>query len=591
MKNKFRTTKIAIYSLVGVLIAAILISLGVKNNIEHNIVRKDDGIRVVPYTVGGQIERKDAPLGAAVKYELDIASIDRDTKLVFQSAHSFVEVYIEDELVFEMKTSPVIRTVKTTGGHWNVVEILREDSGKKCTVVFMPVYEGFFEQSPEFMLGSLHAVFVSQLRSSLPELTVTFFVMLVGLVFVFFGLIFSLKTKGMLNFIALGAFAFTLSLWRLTDLTVTTFITDSKNIFIYYVSLTMLMVTMIPFLESVKYRFSQKFRKAFQTLSLLIGITSVVQLLLQIFGVFELREMLTVTHITIISTLILVFACIVIELIKPPKGAKRSFNTALLIIVGICTDLILFYLRDSSAGLVFTLLSISVFVLIEGFRFITKYVDQQNRLVESEIKIAQNEAKLSQNRFTMMMSQIRSHFVFNILNAISGMCKYDPEKADRTIVHFARFLRSNIDIMQNDDLVHFHNALRHLEDYIALEQVRYGDNIEFVTDIQIDDFMLPPLVMQPIVENSIKHGLTPKSGGGTVTLRTREDNNSIYIIIEDDGVGYNNDAQTSEKSVGIQNIMFRLKHMVNGTLKMESIVGIGTKATITIPRKEVDKCG
>ena len=587
MKNKFR---IAVYTLAGILVAVLLASLGVKNNIEHNVVRKNDDICIVPYTAVGQIERADAPLGKAMEYEIDLSSVDKDTTLIFHTSHSFTEVYIDGELIFEMKTSSEIKNIKTTGGHWNTVSIYREDSDKKCTVILMPAYESFLDQTPEFMLGSLHSVFASIFRNSLPELAATFWVMLIGFAFVCFGLIFLIKSKGPENFISLGAFALAVSWWRFTDMSFTTFITDNKNIFIYYISLTMLMLSMIPLLESVKHSFSEKFKKPCQLLSLIIGLTSVAQLALQMLGVFELREILWITHITIILSLLMILICITVDFIKPPEGKKRNINTSLIMIIGIGTDLLLFYVRDSSSGLIFTLLSISVYVLIEGLRFVAKYAEQQNKLAEHEIIIAQNEAKLSQNRFTMMMSQIRSHFVFNILNAISGMCKYDPELADKTIVHFARFLRSNIDIMQNDDLVHFHNALRHIEDYIALEQVRYGDNIRFATDIQTEDFMLPPLVMQPIVENSIKHGLTPKSGGGTVTLRTREDKNNIYIIIEDDGVGYDSNARVSEKSVGMQNIVFRLGHMVNGTLKMESIVGIGTKATIIIPKKEAKKC-
>ena len=279
---------------------------------------------------------------------------------------------------------------------------------------------------------------------------------------------------------------------------------------------------------------------------------------------------------------------LIIQLVKPI--GSRKFNPAFVLILGLGTDLLLFYLRNSSAELILTLLSILIYILIEGVRFVSKYFEQQNKIVENEITIAHNEAKLAESRFTMMMSQIRSHFIFNILNAISGMCKYDPEKADRTIVHFARFLRSNIDIMQNDDLVHFHSALRHLEDYVALEQVRYGDKIQFETDIEEDNFMLPPLVMQPIVENSIKHGLVSKTNGGTIVLRTRKDNDNIYIIIEDDGIGYDDSLIIGEKSIGIQNIKFRLQHMINGNLKIESVVNRGTKSIISLPRREAERC-
>ena len=587
--KKITKIRIITYIVLGVFIAALLIGLGIKSNLSTNEARYWKGTQNVVCANVSRIEREDAPLGVAVKYDLDLHSMNTDTKLIFNSSHSFVEVYVEDELVYSLKNSDEIKTVETPGGNWNIVPLYREDSQKNCTVVLMPVYESFLEQTLDFKTGSVHAVFVSLLMENLPEIFVTALVMFIGLAFLCFGLYFAIKTKKMIKLLPLGAFAISVSLWRFCDFTFTTLISGGKSIFIYYVSLTMLMITMIPLLETVKQSFSKKMAKAFDALALIIGVAGIAQLILQVFNVSDLRQMLSLTHLTIIASLVLIFVALVIQLIRP--DGKRTLNHIFIVILGIGTDLLLFYLRSSSAGLVFTLLSILIFVLIEGTQFIKKYLEQQNRLVESEIKIAYNEAKLAESRFTMMMSQIRSHFVFNILNAISGMCKYDPEKADKTIVHFARFLRSNIDIMQNEDLVHFHNALRHLEDYVALEQVRYGDKIRFETDIEEDDFVLPPLVMQPVVENSIKHGLVGKPTGGTITLRTRKDADNIYIIIEDDGIGYDDSREISEKSIGIQNIRFRLRHMINGELKIESIVNIGTKTTITIPRKEADRCG
>lgn len=586
--KKFEKIRLITYGIVGLLIAVLLTGLGVKSNIEYTEERVWKDTQSVVYTNLGQIERSDAPLGVGVQYELHLDNLDSDTKLIFHASHCFVEVYIEDELVYSMKSSDKINTVETTGGTWNIIPIFREDSGKTCTVVLMPAYESFLNQTPSFMTGSVHAVFTSLFMSNLPEILVTILVMFIGFIFICFGLIFSVKAKAKLNILTLGFFAFVVSLWRFCDFNFITLISGDKNIFIYYISITMLMISAIPLLEAVKHSFHGKAQKAFDVLSLIIGITSIVQLVLQLLDITDMREILILTHLIILASLVLILACLIMQLIRP--AVKRSFNPAFLIILGIGTDLLLFYIKDSSDGLIFTLLSILVFVLIEGMQFVAQYIEQQNRLIESEITIAHNEAKLAENRFTMMMSQIRSHFVFNILNAISGMCKYDPEKADKTIVHFARFLRSNIDIMQNDDLVHFHNALHHLEDYIALEQVRYGDKIQFETDIEVDNFMLPPLVIQPVVENSIKHGLVSKPSGGTITLRTRKDENNIYIIIEDDGIGYDSSMEISEKSIGLQNIKFRLSHMVNGSLNAQSIVNIGTKTTITIPRKEAEKC-
>lgn len=172
-----------------------------------------------------------------------------------------------------------------------------------------------------------------------------------------------------------------------------------------------------------------------------------------------------------------------------------------------------------------------------------------------------------------------------MLNAISGLCKYDPEKADETVVRFARYLRNNINVMEKNGNIPFRTDLQQLEDYVALEQVRFGDKIELYTDIEYDDFMIPQLILQPVVENAIKHGLSKKQGVGSIILRTRDEGNQIVIIVEDDGVGFDMEELKKETSVGIRNIRFRLEHLVGGKMNMLSEIGKGTTVTITIPKE------
>lgn len=166
------------------------------------------------------------------------------------------------------------------------------------------------------------------------------------------------------------------------------------------------------------------------------------------------------------------------------------------------------------------------------------------------------------------------------------MCKYAPEKADDTIVRFSRYLRNNIDIMEKDGNIPFETDLHQLEDYVALEQVRFGDKIEFFTDVETVDFMIPPLILQPVVENAIKHGISKKQGDGIIILRTRDDKENIVITVEDDGIGFDMTELNKEHSVGIRNIRFRLQHLVNGTLDIKSQVNKGTTVTITIPKEK-----
>lgn len=130
--------------------------------------------------------------------------------------------------------------------------------------------------------------------------------------------------------------------------------------------------------------------------------------------------------------------------------------------IGAVADLMMYYFADSSSKIVFTLVAILCYSSLEGIGLMFTYIEQKNTLEEMK-------TQLTLSRVAIMMSRIRSHFVFNVLNAISGMCKYDPQMADDTVVRFARYLRSNIDIMEKDGNIPFVTDLRQLKDYVALE--------------------------------------------------------------------------------------------------------------------------
>lgn len=191
--------------------------------------------------------------------------------------------------------------------------------------------------------------------------------------------------------------------------------------------------------------------------------------------------------------------------------------------------------------------------------------------------------ELKNSRVVLAMSQIRTHFIFNVLNAISGMCMYDPAEANRTVIHFAKYLRGNIDILRDDELILFEKEMEHLENYIALEKVRFEEKIRFEKELETEVFLIPPLVLQPIVENAIKHGLLRTKNGGCVQLKTRREDDQIIIEIKDDGAGFDVHEPVREGAVGINNVKFRLEYMIGGKLEIESEPGKGTTITIRMP--------
>ena len=191
--------------------------------------------------------------------------------------------------------------------------------------------------------------------------------------------------------------------------------------------------------------------------------------------------------------------------------------------------------------------------------------------------------ELHNSRIVLAMSQIRTHFVFNVLNAISSLCKSDPEQADIEIVRFSRYLRKNIDIMREDRPMPFENELEHMHNYVDLEQLRFGDKIILDEHFEYVDFLIPSLVIQPLVENAIKHGLLPKVEGGIIRVSTSRRGDHVLIEIADDGIGFDTTEKIAKTSVGLSNVRFRVEKMMNGRMQVESTPGVGTLVRLWLP--------
>lgn len=278
---------------------------------------------------------------------------------------------------------------------------------------------------------------------------------------------------------------------------------------------------------------------------------------------------------------LLLFICCMYEIRCRMAGKSRMLYSYMVFLAVIFIDCVNVFFDWWPYGIL-SKFTFGVLLLI----YIGKAVHYISKNYQASVRAEKLEDELKNSRIVLAMSQIRAHFIFNVLNAISGMCKYDPEKADETVVRFSHYLRTNIDILQEDAPVPFSVAMQHLEDYVVLEQIRFGERVKFETDIAIDDFLIPSLVLQPIVENSIKHGLSPKEAGGTVSLRTWAEKENIIISIQDDGVGFDTKAMSDKSAVGLSNVRFRLKYFMEGKMEIESKLGKGTTVTISIPCKE-----
>ena len=188
-----------------------------------------------------------------------------------------------------------------------------------------------------------------------------------------------------------------------------------------------------------------------------------------------------------------------------------------------------------------------------------------------------------------MVSQIQPHFLYNALTSIAQLCEKNPSKAKKATIDFSDYLRRNMNSLKEQSPVSFESELKHLETYLSLEKMRFGDDLNIEYDIQTTDFLIPSLTVQPLVENAVKHGVGMKEDGGTVTIATREYDNRFEVIVSDDGVGFDTEKKPDDgrTHIGMENVRNRLKTMCNAVLNIKSKIGVGTTATITIPKEDI----
>lgn len=198
----------------------------------------------------------------------------------------------------------------------------------------------------------------------------------------------------------------------------------------------------------------------------------------------------------------------------------------------------------------------------------------------------QNQREIDKLKTDIMLSQIQPHFLYNSLTAIKHLCRVNPPYAEKAITEFASYLRGNMDSLSDDAAIPFTQELNHTKAYLYLEKLRFGDDLNMIFDVQTEAFEMPPLTLQPIVENAVRHGVRETEDGvGTVTVASREYPDRYEVIVTDTGRGFDPDeVMKDEKShIGIRNVRERLKRVCNGELTIDSVIGQGTKAVITIP--------
>lgn len=204
--------------------------------------------------------------------------------------------------------------------------------------------------------------------------------------------------------------------------------------------------------------------------------------------------------------------------------------------------------------------------------------------IDVERELFVKEAALSENKVALMMDQIHPHFIYNSLQQIVLLCDEDSEAVKPAILTFSGYLRKNLESLTSTRMIPFEEEMKHVDMFVELAMITPSRNFKVVKNLEVTDFDIPPLTLQPLVENAIKYGIGMSTQGDSVVIGTKIEKGYYVITISDDGHGVRTELPTQKehKSVGTKNVRTRLKLMCDGELSIKQ-TRQGTVQTIRIP--------
>ena len=279
---------------------------------------------------------------------------------------------------------------------------------------------------------------------------------------------------------------------------------------------------------------------------------------------------------------VLIMAVNLIGLLRRRKlMSAKEFRTFLIYLL---IPMFSMVIQMNSYGILMIVLGSAVSAL---FLFVFILNDLAQKSIEEAHILAEQKLKLR-------TLQINPHFIYNTMSNIYYLCALDPEKAQRVVGDFTNYLRKNISAIEKNDMIPFSDELEHAKAFLAVAKARYESMIFVEYDTEYTSFRVPPLTVEPLVENAVKHGLDPEQAPLNIWIKTTETDAESIITVENTGTddifpqstGFIDEKEDNNTHIGLMNTRERLKTLCSGTLTITGRDGGGIKATIRIPKNK-----
>ena len=523
----------------------------------------------------------------------DGAIMRRGLRFSVYLQHCYVKVWLDGELQYSSWEEESPHIGHTPGNYWVTPPLRSDYAGKTLRVEITPVYgEGWTVSpswlvlvpeaarpgEPQFLLID-HGQLLTRLTlpADLPVLVVGMFILIAGLFVGLFGLGAKLERGDRDRLFYLGALGFTAALWNLSQLPSLLLALDVYGLHkalwymgaCAYLLLPLLMLLFLGCLHGGKVN-----RAAF---GVCLGSAALI-LLLQFLGVCDLYEtMFWHGLLSVVLLLASVFAA-------RPRG--REILWLLPFPLALALDLILIRAAGSARFAAASLVWVALNLCIRGAGFVSEAFSRERQL-------RRQEKDLYELRLRALSQQIRPHFIYNTLSSIYALCKNGSPRTLPVIEDFLAYLQANYTAISQEKPIPFAEELRHIKAYLGVEAVRYDGLLEVEYDTPHTEFRLPPLTLQPVVENAVKHGMSREHALLRITVRTGRTEEGSQVVIEDNGPGFDPEEAlraseesaegTQEACIGLPNVRGRLELISGGSLAITPRPGGGTVVTIRIP--------
>ncbi len=505
-------------------------------------------------------------------------TLENGTYLAFESFSTYVTVRIDGEIVYRNLENNGKRAVAM----WNMVPLESELAQGRITIEFSgrDLYD--LSIMPKIYLGPKSELLSLAEAQRFPNMMISMSVIILGLLVFLFSAVTFTNRRFVRDFIVLGTFIMILGISQLWQITSPT--ESLRTIYIQQciaVSAFGLLPVLYCYYRGIRAEGGTARRYA-AAAYMYLAFFAAVFLWHWFLPTPESSSMRTVIYLIMELTYGFCLFCTIFRETSENRKYRMIISLSILVLM-LCVG------ADGFTHLAFTvgipvkpmILGSLVFSLLQTVAVVFStydYIDQQLKMAN----------ELNESRVKIMVNQMRPHFIRSALGAIRSIIKSDPDKAYDLLYDFTNYLSFNIETMDNLEPVPFRDELRHIREYVAIEQERFYPRVRVEYEIETDDFTVPPLSIQPFVENAIRHGILARREGGLVRLVTEETDSTYVVTVADDGVGFDVDnPPPAPPSHGIssRNAAYRLESTVEASVETRSEPGKGTTVTVTISKE------